>query len=387
MSESVAVLQPDPVISLKRPAENGSEADNESDNKRVKPDFLRVKRRKFAMLICYSGQGYLGLQRNPGRKTIEEDILLALHKAGIINEEAYQQQKLIDFQRAARTDKGVSAIRQVLSVKLPEDLSIKSINEHLPEQIRVVGVKRTTKGFNCKGNCDARTYAYTMPTFALAPQSEPITYSYRISPAIIEKTNEVLQNYVGTHNYHNFTSRKKPADPSAHRYIINISCESPVIADDMEFVTLKVKGQSFMLHQIRKMVGLAIAIVRGITDVSTISKAWDEPKLDLPVAPGLGLVLEEVHYDRYNKRYGSDGIHDKIEWHEFEEELNEFKRKFIVSNIMKVEREEKSMENWLEILPGHSYDVRTENRNNVDDEEEDDCDDETPRKNNVSKKP
>ena len=49
-----------------------------------------------------------------------------------------------------------------------------------------------------------------------------------------------------------------------------------------------------MLHQIRKMVGLAIAIVRGITEVDLISKAWEANKLDIPVAPGLGLVLEEV---------------------------------------------------------------------------------------------
>lgn len=56
--------------------------------------------------------------RNPGTKTIEEDLLAALLKAGYINEEVFNEPQLISFQRAARTDKGVSAIRQVLSLKL-----------------------------------------------------------------------------------------------------------------------------------------------------------------------------------------------------------------------------------------------------------------------------
>lgn len=65
-----------------------------------------------------------------------------------------------------------------------------------------------------------------------------------------------------------------------------------------------------MLHQIRKMVGLAMAISRGLVGPDVIARAWREPRLDVPIAPGLGLVLEEPHYNKYNKRYGSDGIHE-----------------------------------------------------------------------------
>ena len=57
---------------------------------------------------------------------------------------------------------------------------------------------------------------------------------------------------------------------------------------------VRVKGQSFMLHQIRKMMGLTIAIARGHTSTDTLHRAWKTERLDLPVAPGLGLVLEEV---------------------------------------------------------------------------------------------
>ncbi|XP_014241162.1 tRNA pseudouridine synthase A [Cimex lectularius] len=349
---------------------------DDSEAKKAKPDFQRVKKWKYAVLLSYSGQGYLGLQRNPGQKTIEEELFKALLAANVINEEAYNQPKILDFQRAARTDKGVSAVRQVLSVKLPTEVSLESVNSHLPDQIRMVALKRATKGFNCKGNCDARTYSYMMPTFALAPKDVSVSPDYRVTQDILEKTQAVLQTYVGTHNYHNFTSKKKPLDPSAMRYIISFVCEEPVLCEGMEFVILKVKGQSFMLHQIRKMVGLAIAIVRGYTTEETIKKAWGEERLDLPVAPGAGLVLEEVHYDRYNQRYGQDGIHVEIEWSKEKEQLEEFKKTFILSSIVKSEKEENSMATWLETLPMHTFDIRNVHRHQKpkDDEEEEEED-------------
>lgn len=62
----------------------------------------------------------------------------------------------------------------------------------------------------------------------------------------------------------------------------------------MEFIPLRVRGQSFMIHQIRKMVGLMIAIVRGHTPEDTIVRAYQQEKLDIPRAPGLGLLLDNV---------------------------------------------------------------------------------------------
>ena len=62
--------------------------------------------------------------------------------------------------RAARTDKGVSAVGQVVSFNcvMLDHLEDK-INAHLPEQIRVLGFTRTTKGFHAKTLCDRRLYA------------------------------------------------------------------------------------------------------------------------------------------------------------------------------------------------------------------------------------
>lgn len=78
----------------------------------------RVKRRKYCVLMGYSGVDYFGMQRNPEMKTIEEDLLKAMRNVKWITEEGYQQAQTTQFQRAARTDKGVSAARQCISMKL-----------------------------------------------------------------------------------------------------------------------------------------------------------------------------------------------------------------------------------------------------------------------------
>ncbi|XP_046689275.1 tRNA pseudouridine synthase A-like isoform X2 [Homalodisca vitripennis] len=320
----------------------------------------RIKKRKIAMMISYLGQGYLGLQRNPGTKTIEEDLLVAMLKAGYISDDVFNQPQLIQFQRAARTDKGVSALRQILSMKLPENADVEVINQHLPEQIRAMAMMRVTKGFNCKSNCDARTYSYMMPTFAFALHGTDANETFRLSPETRQRVGEVLKMFEGTHNFHNFTSKKLATDPSVSRYIISFTCEDPFVIDDLEFVILKVKGQSFMLHQIRKMVGLMIAIVRGLTTSDTLTRSWDREKLDIPIAPGLGLLLEEVHYNRYNFRYGNDGVHDLIDWSRWDDQVEQFRRKFILPTVVETEKSEKSMLTWLDSLNLHSFDVRTE---------------------------
>ncbi|KPU80092.1 uncharacterized protein Dana_GF18329, isoform B [Drosophila ananassae] len=322
----------------------------------------RIKRKKSAILLSYCGANYYGMQRNPGMQTIEEELFKAMLKHKWITEDSFEQVQIACFQRAARTDKGVSAARQVCSVKLPDELDLEAFNADLPDQIRLFGVERVTKGFNAKDQCNARTYTYTLPTVAFASSEEKIEDlhdTYRITPELLEKVRETLKLYEGTKNFHNFTSKKNFLDPSAKRFIMSFVSSDPFLSPQgIEFVTLKVKGQSFMLHQIRKMVGLAIAIVRGNTTTESLERALTEERLDLPMAPGLGLVLDTVHYERYNDRYGKDGIHNPLTWEKQEKQVNEFIEREIFSQIYKTEAEQRNMLDWLGTLHYHSYDTR-----------------------------
>jgi len=44
------------------------------------------KKRKCALFLSYVGHGYQGMQRNPGVKTIEDDLFKAITEAGGISE-------------------------------------------------------------------------------------------------------------------------------------------------------------------------------------------------------------------------------------------------------------------------------------------------------------
>lgn len=341
-----------------------------TENKPVteqEPQVDRGKRHKYVMLMGYSGVGYYGMQRNPATRTIEEEYFKALWNSKYIDEISYLQVQNMQFQRAARTDKGVSAARQVVSLKLHDDFNIAEINTHLPDTIRIFGSRRVTKGFNSKQQCDSRTYIYLIPTIAFAPNSGQLQQAvYRTSSETIAKINDTLKLFEGTKNFHNFTAKKKASDPSAKRYIKSFVCEKPFVKNGVEFAVLKVQGQSFMLHQIRKMIGLVLAIVREKTTVETLHQALTLEKVNVPRAPGLGLVLDFVHYDRYNNRYGEDGVHEKLLWEEEESAVNEFKEKYIFPTIIETEIKEESMVCWLENkLSRHSYD-------DFDEEDDDD---------------
>lgn len=88
------------------------------------------------------------------------------------------------------------------------DVDIKSIAQHLPEQIRIFGMKRVTKGFNSKNSCDGRTYSYTCPSFAFAPSNVEPSEEYRIDPDSLSNVNNILKMYEGTKCFYNFTAKR-----------------------------------------------------------------------------------------------------------------------------------------------------------------------------------
>jgi tRNA pseudouridine38-40 synthase len=54
----------------------------------------------------------------------------------------------------------------------------------------------------------------------------------------------------------------------------------PFERDGYEFCVIKIKGQSFMLHQIRKMVGMVIALARGFATNENLELCWTANKVN-----------------------------------------------------------------------------------------------------------
>ena len=80
--------------------------------------------------------------------------------------------------------------------------------------------------------------------------------------------------------------------------------------------------------------GMTIAVVRGQASSETIDKSWESMRIDIPRAPGLGLMLDEIHYERYNKRFANDGIHESLTWENVEDSVEAFKQDYIFPEMI-----------------------------------------------------
>lgn len=166
---------------------------------------------------------------------------------------------------------------------------------------------------------------------------------YRVTPARIQQLQAALDQYRGTNNFHNYTIKKPFKDPSAKRHIRSFEVNpNPIQIGDTEWLSLKVHGQSFMMHQIRKMVAMAVLCVRCAVPVSIIKDSYGPTRISIPKAPGLGLLLERPVFESYSKK--AEGSYDRepLNFTKFEKEINEFKQEQIYNRIYDTEEKENS---------------------------------------------
>ena len=315
-----------------------------------KPPTNPNKKRKCAVTFAYVGAGYAGMQRNPGVRTIEGELEGAIARAGGISDANAGDFAKVQWTRAARTDKGVSAVGQVVALKMVLEPSgmVERINAALPERFEVLGIDRVTGGFNAKTMCDRRRYEYVIPTRAFDPNlgAEGAAEAFAFTEETRSRVDGVLKNYCGTHNFHNYTVKVKPTDAQAKRYIISFECSAPFEVEGEQFVRCQVVGQSFMLHQIRKLIGTMLAVVRGeLTEDDQKFALLTHEFVPTPMAPELGLFLCECIYKAYNDKFG--GVHENFELAKYSERSESFKQTHVYPHIAKQEREESTMQNWI----------------------------------------
>lgn len=170
---------------------------------------------------------------------------------------------------------------------------------------------------------------------------------YRIPQQRIDRIQAALDKFVGTANYHNYTIQKTWRDPSAKRHIKSfVANRTPVLIGEgpekekSEWLSLKVHGQSFMMHQIRKMIGMITLLVRCGSEINnTMHGSFGSEKYSIPKVPGLGLLLERPVFDSYNNLQAPKHDREKLEFGKYEKELEAFKQREIYQRIFREEEE------------------------------------------------
>lgn len=387
----------------------------------------RLPKRKVAISFGYCGIGYSGLQINHDVKTIEGDIFEAFCQIGAISKDNAVNPNKVSLQRAARTDRGVHAAGNLLTMKLileppgigPGEL-VERVNKTLPEIIRIWGFTRVQNSFNARTSCDSRQYEYLLPTYVfLPPKPEShmhqtmkkwassdaegseekdadeyrpsIDYlvnhpfwraqgtdksfqedtaakkQWRISKAQLDRVRGIFSMYEGSHNFHNFTVGKPFRDRSAHRHMIKLTISDPKIINETEWVSIKFHGQSFMLHQIRKMIGLLVLAGRTNAPASLIPETFGPARIHVPKAPGLGLLLEEPIFGGYNRRLvenmqrqkeeplsgnkGEGGVlKEPVVFERYSDKMEAFKQRYIYDRIYQEEEEKHEFVKFLQYL-------------------------------------
>lgn len=325
-------------------------------------------KRKVALFVGYDGTPYKGFQRNAGVSTVSDALEHALHAARAISDENFGFLNKIKWQVAARTDRGVGALGNLVSAKLlfnRDELSDGSafsattdrVNEQLPPHIRLFGIQRITNSFNARSCCEARWYEYMLPMSTLGKR-----------PEALSDFNTIIKSFVGSHYFHNYTIGAEhtiPPTVKARRYILECFCdETPVVIDsgrdssstdelETRFVRIMLRGQSFMMHQIRKMISLALLTYLGHVPNDAIARSFlPETLINVPPAPPQGLFLDCCRFGWYNERQ-EDALPEPLDMNAFAEQREHFKISYLLPSISKRFQEDDSFEEFFKTAKLH----------------------------------
>ncbi len=93
----------------------------------------------------------------------------------------------------------------------------------------------------------------------------------------------------------------KSKDKNAQRYIMDVKVLDYTVYEGIEFARVFLQGQAFLYNQIRKMMGADFMIMHYGLPEKFIENSLKDNCMNVPTAPGEGLMLNRVAFDRYNK--------------------------------------------------------------------------------------
>lgn len=219
---------------------------------------------RLALKFAYDGKEFFGYARQPKLRTVEGEILRAFDKLKIPS---------LKFQSASRTDRGVSALGNVLAFNTTFDKKgiIRALNSQVKD-IWFYGLKDAPQEFSPRYAAQ-RWYRYFM-------------LKNNLNLAQMRKAAKL---FLGKHNFSSFAKR------SERNPIRKI--DSFVVRKEAGFLVFDLKAESFLWEQVRRMLSAVEKAGLAELELEAIREALSNYK-NLKLAPVQPepLILMDVKY-------------------------------------------------------------------------------------------
>jgi tRNA pseudouridine38-40 synthase len=243
----------------------------------------------YKLTIAYDGSNYSGWQVQDHMPSI----------AGAMNSAFAKVFKTkVRILGTSRTDAGVHALGQIAHIKtdlniVPETLQW-AWNNALPADINIRSLERVDDAFNPFCNVEQKIYHYHFFTERPLPfiQRYGYFYSYKLNFDLLRTA---LQVFVGTHDFASFRS----SEDTRTNTIRTIDAISLEYLPRYKAYRITVKGQKFLRHMIRRIVGASLFVATKDNSALLLLEkvlAARNPAHTLPNAPAQGLMLRKIIY-------------------------------------------------------------------------------------------
>jgi tRNA pseudouridine38-40 synthase len=243
----------------------------------------------WALLVEYDGGPFVGWQRQDAGLSVQDVIEAA---AARLN-----GARAVSATVAGRTDSGVHAAGQVVSLPLPETFSPRQVRDALnyhmkPHPVVVVRAAPALEGWNPRFSAVRRTYSYLILNRRARP-ALLVGRAWHVAETLdAEAMHAAAQTLLGTHDFSSF----RAAACQAKSPVRTLDRLDVTRAGDL--ITVEAEARSFLHHQVRNLVGTLRLVGDGKWTIEQIAAALAarDRRAAGPTAPAEGLCLVRVDY-------------------------------------------------------------------------------------------
>ena len=260
---------------------------------------MKGPERTYRMELQYDGAGLHGWAKQERLATVEGSLEAAF-KIALGHSPSLRV--------AGRTDAGVHARRQVVSLLLPQGVDrrglLRSLNALTPAGIRVSRLTPAPAGFDARKDAVSRTYRYFVcPESVASPFWAPYSWQVR-GPLDLNAMREAAGLVEGRHDFAAFTPTKTE-HVFFHKTVIRCGWTrgrtGPLQAGTW---TMEIEADAFLRHMVRILVGAMVEIGQGVRSIEDLERALSgASREDMGLtAPAHGLFLWDIRYPARGRR-------------------------------------------------------------------------------------